>query len=859
MNFKYPQSWQLVSEVFHELIDLPDEQRQKRLADLKHEDLSLYSAVSKLLEEEAALHPALKTGPTITWDTSEDELLIGTEIGPYRLTRLLGSGGMGAVFLAERIHGDFEQEVALKLIRPGDFSPSTIERFRQERQILASLAHPHIARLYDGGQTQAGRLFFTMEQVTGQDIVSHLNQTKADLPTRIKLFLQVCQAIAHAHTRLVLHLDLKPNNVWVNEQATVKVLDFGVAEQFEVSKANPAEQPGIHRRYTLAYGAPEQLLGEPVSTRTDLYSLGVLLYEILTGTLPIAAEAKSLNQGHEKLFQQPITLPSEKGHVEGLIAPRQLKGDLDRIVMACLAKDPNDRYASVDQLIVDLQAWQQGRPISLRREDRPYVWKKFVRRNRRWLTGIAVAIVALLILGIYYTLRLREQRNYAQSEVRKNEQLLRFVTDIFQKADPFISQGDTLTVYDLLDQAQSRIEQNLVDQPDLYVAMVTTLGNIYQGLNEYERADSLLRQADTLFQRHLALRNTPTHSNWLFLKSDVLYGLGQYAEAEKIARMGLSMALELGERGDPIRFYQLLGSLAVEQFQLERSDSLYQKAYAAYFAQFDTISPALAGLLQRRGDLKRKLRQYDSAEIYYRRALRINQHYYQPPNTELAYVLNHLASLYFEQRELDTALYYAESSLSQRRAVLGDVHVETTASLGNLGRILDEMGRYEESIPVKQKMIQATTSIFSGPHPYQIGAYTQLGRALLILGRYEEASENYTEAVDIFQQLVTHTPEAQYAYPGVIAYEGMAGVLFQQGQYEGALAHIKKAIQLLDLMGDPGHPLGAKMLITQGRIYLRMGETEVGRSHLEEARSRVTQLDSPNQAWLDLIQAELDE
>ncbi len=851
MNPSDHQQWQRISEEFHALADLSPDVQQQRLASLQAEDEALYQAVNELLAQEAALHPALQTGATASWDLGQDEALVGTELGPYRLTRLLGSGGMGSVFLAERSQEDFEQMVALKLIRPGGFSQDAIQQFRQERQILASLAHPHIARLYDGGQTEEGRLFFTMERVEGKGLVSFLEH--ADLDIRIALFLQLCKAIAYAHTRLVLHLDLKPSNILVNEQGEVKVLDFGVAEKFDVSSVDFSPHPSGSRRYTLAYGAPEQLLGGAVSTRTDLYSLGVLLYEILTGSLPIEVDGNSPAENKQQLVNHLIIPPSQK-----VDSPR-LRGDLDAIVMTCLARNPDERYASVEQLIADLEAWQQRRPISLQRNDRGYVARKFLQRNSRWLMGVSVAVLALLLLGTFYTIRLQQERNRALSEAQKNEQLLSFVTDIFQKADPFIAQGDTLTVYDLLGQAQERVESELGGQPGLSVEMMKTLGAIYLSLNEYERADSLIRQALTTLHEHPELRETVLHSELVFLQSDLEYGLGQYEEAQEAAREGLGIDLALGPEGSPARFYQLLGNLANEQFQYEKADSLYRQTLSLYLTDSDSLSAEVAGLFHSLGDLKRRLRQYDSAEVYARAALRLKQELYQTPHTEIAYTLNQLASLYYDQGKLDTALAFAQQSLIQRKAVLGETHVETIASLGNVGRILDRLGRYEESIPLKQEMVAATTRLFPEAHPYQIASYGQLGRSLLAEDRYDEAEAAYEEAVSIFQQLIANGQEKQYAYPGVIAYQGMGMTLFQQGRFEASLSNILRAIDLNERLGDPGSVMSIRLVLTLGQLYLRLGDVEAGRAKLEETRTIIKQQPQPNQAWLDLIEEELGE
>ncbi|MFK7923169.1 MAG: serine/threonine-protein kinase, partial [Bacteroidia bacterium] len=290
-----PEIWAIVSEQFHTLVDLPVREQRESLERLKIDHPAAYEPLLKLLAAESTLHPVLQTGSTHPWQVAEDETLVGTEIGIYRLIEHVGSGGMGSVFLAERTTEDFDRKEALKLIRPGGLQEESVRRFKQERQILANLTHPGIARLYDGGTTAEGRLYFTMEHVEGQDIITYLESRDAGLAERLALFHKVAEAISYAHSRLVLHLDLKPSNILVTEAGEVKILDFGVAERLNEEEVSfSSELTEATHRYTLAYGSPEQLQGETLSTQSDIYTLGVLLYQILVGQLPFGYETDSL-------------------------------------------------------------------------------------------------------------------------------------------------------------------------------------------------------------------------------------------------------------------------------------------------------------------------------------------------------------------------------------------------------------------------------------------------------------------------------------------------------------------------------------------------------------------------------------
>ena len=544
MNHSDANQWKRIAACFMELAELPPHEQQIALAKLRQEDKSLFEAVKQLLEEESSLHPILHTSSPDIWNTESDIQLVGSQIGPYFLADHMGSGGMGSVFLAERRMEDFDQKVALKLIRPGNTGEEAIERFREERQILANLTHPGIARLYDGGTTESGRLYFTMELVDGQDILTFLNTQNAELSTRIQYFLAIVRAIAYAHTRLVLHLDLKPGNILVNEEGEIKVLDFGVARRLDNEVfvfAN--ESAGSKQPYTLAYGAPEQLLGEMLSTRSDIYSLGVLLYQILTDQLPVSPEDDDWMLYRDKVLAGKIHLPSSQSKFPHTIINRnKLEGDLDTIAMKCLERNPEDRYNSVEQLISDLEAYLEDRPISLKRHESAYTFGKFLKRNRTWITTLGIALIGLILLISFYTQQLQSERNEAIKEARKNEALLNFVTDIFQEADPFYARGDTLTVYDLLSQASLRIDTALIDQPDLYTEMVYTLGDIYIGLGEYDLADSMAQKGLQIAVGEPALYQSSTHARLLQLLGSIHHVNGAYQLALQTAEEGLAFS-----------------------------------------------------------------------------------------------------------------------------------------------------------------------------------------------------------------------------------------------------------------------------------------------------------------------------
>lgn len=850
--------WAKVSALYHELVDLETDVRQERMEVLAREDAELYEELKKLLAAEDDLHPVLQTDATHPWQLGDDTALVGVDIGPYHLLEHLGSGGMGSVFRAERLGDDFDREVALKLVRPGALSEEAKQGFRQERQILASLTHPGIARLYDGGTNEDGRLYFSMELVEGVDLMKYVSAREAGLAERLSLFLEVARAIAYAHARLVLHLDLKPANILVSAEAGLKVLDFGVAERLqEGEQSRQAVEGQSQYRYTLAYAAPEQLRGEAVSTRTDIYSLGVLLYQLLCAKLPVPYERETPLAYRAKVLRTQISPPSKIFGVPG-IASAQLVGDLDMIVMHCLSADPEDRYASVDQLIADLEAYQQARPISLRQQDNWYVLKRFARRQRAVLLSLAAGFVALLLLGTYYTLQVQAQRDQALREAQKNETLLNLMTGIFLEADPIYAQGDTLTIYDLLAQTERRLDTTLESQPELWMPINNTLASIYLGINEYEQAEKLIKRSIALIEADsLAVPLTLQRQSW-FILGDWQFGQGLYAEASASTLKALNLALRTGDRKAPLYdYYVRLGDIEAEQRQVAVVDSFYRLALEAVLADKEPRQADLAHVTHVLGSLNRDIGNYELAENYLRRSLKVKQRLYDPPHSEIAYTLNHLASLYYDQAIYDSALYYAKAGLEQRREVFGSKHIETVASMLNLSRTLDEMGELDASLQIKYEAAAVIEALFPDPHPYRIAPYSQLGSHLLENGAPEKAEAQYLQGVAMYQELREAYPDNDYHFQGSMMYHGLAQARRTMGQYEAGLIPAQKALELFAQLNQPESYLHAMKEFTLGDILHHLGRQEEAESLLRHAQSVLQALPEKYHAQLEVIEADL--
>jgi eukaryotic-like serine/threonine-protein kinase len=449
--------WEKVEELFAAAAELPPGERSPFLAEACAGDGPLCAEVEALLaaddragELDDLLEGAVRAGWRSLTDGAQgfpwvvEGGLAGGRIGPYRLERELGRGGMGTVYLAVR-DDELRRRVALKVLRRGLDTDDVLRRFRTERQILADLDHPSIARLYDGGTTADGRPYFVLELVEGEALDAWCDRRRLTVPQRLRLFLQVCSAVAHAHGRLVVHRDLKPGNVLVTGEGEVKLLDFGIAKLLEPEGGEGITTLGSFQPLTPGYASPEQLRGEPVSTASDVYSLGVLLYELLAGRRPErpagrepeppSAAAARVEERTDGRGRRDLLLPEEVARARGATARelrRRLRGDLDAVVLAALREDPARRYGSVEQLAEDVRRHLEARPVRARRDTFGYRAAKFLRRNRL----PAAAALAFTLLLVAFAASTARQSARTERERDKAEQALAFLVDLFEVSDP---------------------------------------------------------------------------------------------------------------------------------------------------------------------------------------------------------------------------------------------------------------------------------------------------------------------------------------------------------------------------------------------------------------------------------------
>jgi eukaryotic-like serine/threonine-protein kinase len=650
----------------------------------------------------------------------------GIRIGPYRTLAAIGQGGMGAVYRAERIDGAFDQEVALKLLHRDMDTPELRARFLAERQLLAGLSHPNIAHLLDGGVTDEGRPYFVMELVEGKPITRYCAENELSTHDVLHLFHGIIAAVSYLHRNLVVHRDLKPSNIFVDTKGQVKLLDFGIAKLLADTTASaPLTRTG-QQLMTPEYAAPEQVLGDSVTTATDVYALGAVLYELLTGQRPHAGGRSDGRAPAQELPPTPSSVLRSR-HAAGGDSPgtiesgrppqnRRISGDLDAICLKALRPDPEARYPSAEQLGSDIERHLEGQPVGARTGTLGYRTGLFVRRHR---TGVVVAgaLVALMLVGVVREISLRgaaeRARQEAEIEAAKAVAVSRFLGDLLSSVDPAKAQGEAVAVTDVLEQASVRIDESdeLASQPEVEAAVRRTIASTYISLGRYDDAREHLERAVTLLgwpESH----NLETLS--VVAELGVLYQrLGMAAEAEDLIRTVLEIRTEtLGED-----------------------------------------HPASLSSLNQLADFLFSQGRIDEVEPLDRKTLEIRRRVLGEDHPDTLRSLNGLAATLFSQGRYTEAAPLFEEGLAIRRRTLGDSHPDTLMLANNLAAVYVELGRPAEAEVLQREVVEGRTRVLGGAHDQTAMSVHNLGVTLAQLGRYEEAEELLLQAIAVREQL----------------------------------------------------------------------------------------------------------
>jgi serine/threonine protein kinase/Tfp pilus assembly protein PilF len=720
--------WRALSPYLDHGLDLTADERQPWLDALRGGDPVLAADLQSLLSERDALDDSgFLEGTAVVVEPSAP--LAGLQVGAYTLVSPIGRGGMGTVWLAARSDGLFTRRAAVKLLNTALVGRSGEQRFKQEGSLLARLTHPHIAHLMDAGVTRAGQPYLVLELVEGQHIDQYCNRHALGIDARLRLFLDVLDAVAHAHANLVVHRDLKPSNVLVREDGVAKLLDFGIAKLLDEDGDRPGGALTVDgaRALTPEYAAPEQLTGGPITTATDVHTLGVLLYVLLGGPNPAAGTSGSAAELIKAIVETDAPRLSE-------VAPngKALRGDLDNIVAKALKKRPEERYASVTAFAEDLRRYLHREPVSARPDTFIYRSTRFVQRHSHGVAAAAgVVLLVAAVIGVY-TARLASERDRARLEAEKSAKMSDLLTSLLTGADPYATRDREPTVRNILDVGAGRVRNELGDQPDLKAEMLTVIGRVYQRLGLHDGAKPLLEEALAIGRRPGAgatpgLAQTLNDLGVLTREQRDLEG------ATALLEESLAMRRRLfgNQHKDVAVTLVELGRVFADRGLGDRAEVLFREAleirrriFGEVHRETSTSKAALALVLLNRGELA-------AAEPLFREALETSRQVLPEDHPNVASGWNNLGLLLLEKGDFAAAEPMLRQAFAIRRKQFGERHASNANSMSNLAASLREQGRYDEATAVLSDAIAFTREGLGENHPSLGRLHDQLGRVYL--------------------------------------------------------------------------------------------------------------------------------
>ena len=822
--------WQTVKEILDAALDLDPSDLPGFLARACGDDDLLRRQVESLLaaqkeSQDFLMRPVFSLRGAAAGERRSDA---GLRAGSYELRSELGRGGMGTVWLARRADGELERQVAVKILKRGMDTDEIVGRFQAERQILADLDHPFVARFLDGGSTADGRPYVVMEHVEGQPIDRYCDDRRLSIRERLRLFRKVCAAVQFAHQNLVVHRDLKPANILITRRGEPKLLDFGIAKLLKTDSHRCATATALGTApLSPPYASPEQVRGGPINTASDVYSLGVVLYELLTGHPPYRFDTLRPEQVARVICEQTPTRPSTAvRRTEGLAAAdgppeltsadsvgrarsedrtrlgRRLRGDLDTIVLKALRKEPERRFASVEQLSEDLRRHLEGLPIRSRRATFAYRTGKFLRRHA--LGAATAAIFVALILAFAITMTL--QRQQISGERDRAETVTEFLVEFLRAPDPKRARGETVTVLEALDAGVERLDEQLAAEPEIRAALLDAIGRVYGNL-------ALDNAARPLLETALELRRDSFGEDHV-LVAESLHNLANVVDDAQQAESLRRRALAVQRRAYPHGHVDLARGLNNLAISLHRSGQLA------------------------------------SAEELAREALEMKLRLAGEADSSVAVAMNTLAGVLSEQGEAGEAESLYRRSIDSRRQLDGPVDPGLAATLNNLAVLRTDRGDVEEAIELYRESLEIRRKLYRGDHPRLVSGLKNLGALLASDGDPQAAIGLLEEALAMQRRLAGDAGLMPALIKKHLALTAAAG-----GDFDSCLALVDEALTQLGsqrriaeaesiragCLAGQGHYAAAEPILL--RSYRILAGTPGLRAHqVRQARSRVVAL-----------------
>ncbi len=823
--------WARLEQLFADALALPVAARSDFLQAHCADDKALRDEITALLQahEETGRLDRAAAAHALPSATSTASLEPGTQIGAWRLQQLLGRGGMGEVYAAIRADAGFEQRAALKLLRFD--ARAQLDRFHGERRILAKLEHPGIARLLDGGVTADGRHYTVMEYVEGVSLTEHCRAHALPLPRRLALFDQVCEAVAFAHRNLVIHRDLKPDNILVDAEGTVKLLDFGIAKLVDLA-AQPDDDAQTLAPFTPDYAAPEQLTGAAVTTGTDIYGLGALLFELLTGERPLRSLGLPPTQIIKSLLDVDPPAPSRiaAGRADPPVPARLLQGDLDAIVAKCLRTRAGDRYETVNLLQRDIQRHLAHQPVLARSGARAYIARRFLRRHWLPMVVLGAFVTAMAAAALYANAaRIETVRALARADAVRG-----FLIDLFRQNDPEAGNGRGMSARDLVDVGVRRIELDFANDRDTHIELLGVSGNLYRALGEYPGSETLLaRRLELASQTYT--EDDPRLIEAQLDMAHVEISAQKFDAAQKLLDGALAATTNKrpGLLGLRIRLLRAYGSLEGERDNDVAAIAWVDQAIA--LLRLSSAAPTeIAEALSERGSYAFRAGRIAESEQPLRDALAMLDPAAAENTAALLSVRETLGTVLTSLGRFDEVVPLLQTNANAVRRLYGDKHPRLANALHQLASALRQSGDSAAAAPLFQESLTLYEHNYGAEHSYAAVALTGLGQSLITTGQHAEATAALLRAQAIYAgtlgPLHTHT---------VISAIALADARLVAGDAVAAEAGFREALDAFERIGDGRRIYAEAARLGLGKALSAQGRCGEAEPALAEAHSRL--------------------
>jgi len=843
-----PARWRRVQELFHAAAELPVDAQHAFLEGRSGGDAALVSEVEALLLEDRTPDSFLdRPLPEVA-----GQLLgpgaPGGQVGPYRVLRLLGEGGMGVVYLVER--EDVGGRAALKLLRDAWVSPSRRARFLTEQRTLAQLDHPGIAQLHDAGTLPDGTPWFAMEYVEGVPLTEHCRVQGSGLAERLRLFRAVCEAVQHAHRHAVIHRDLKPSNILVKADGAVKLLDFGIAKQLDPT--GPGGDPtrtGL-RLMTPAYAAPEQVTGGRLGVETDVYALGVLLFELLSGRLPFELSGLSPHEAARRVLEQEPPRPSQTPD-RPVQAGRAAWADLDVLCLTAMQRDPARRYPSVEALIRDLDHHLAGEPLDARPDSLAYRAGKLLKRNARTVLVASGVALAVLGLSVFSAFRLARARDAVAAEASRTQRIQQFMLQLLEGGTGEVGPSADVRVVDILERGV-REARSLEGEPAVEAELLQTLGGIAQNLGRLDQAEGLLDRALEL-RRGVFGQDHPEVARSLVASGQLASARGKYDLADQQIGAGLKMLRRHRSSDDPevARALSALGRIHENAGKYPDAIRELEEAVRLQSRRPDTLAD-LSQSLTELANCYFYTAQYQQADALNQRALAIDRRLYGSRHPHVADDLINLGAVQFEGGHYVEAERWNREALEIMRGWYGPDHPETASAQTILARSLVKLARRDEARTLLVAALATQERVYGPVHPRVASTLNELGLIARDQGRLDEAAADFGRMADIYEK-VHHGKH----YVIGVALSNLADVEQRRERPERAQELFRRVLALYREVLPEDHPLQGIARVRFGHVLLGAGQPGDAEAQSRAGYEVLLRRSDPPAIWMTMARQDL--